>query len=48
MKELVSVRIDSKLLKRLRQIAGKDERTISWLINKAVEKFLEREKTRGR
>lgn len=48
MKELVSVRIDSKLLERLKHMAAKDERTVSWLVNKAVEKFIEREKTRAR
>ena len=49
-KKLVSVRIDAGLLKHLKAMAKHDERTVSWLINKAVAAFVGRKKgnTRGK
>jgi predicted transcriptional regulator len=50
MKKLVSVRLDARLLRRLRELAKRDERTVSWLINKAVAAFVGSTKgnTRGK
>lgn len=41
MKTNVSATIDKKLLKRLDTIAKQTERNRSWLLNKAVECYLE-------
>ena len=40
-KVLVATRIDEKTHRRLTQIASKDDRTVSYLVRKAVEEFIE-------
>ena len=40
MKTIITIRIDSALVERLRTIAAKDDRTVSYLIRKAIELYL--------
>ena len=49
MKEtIVSTRIEPKLLKQLEKIGERDDRTVSYLVRKAVEEFLERQSKQKR
>lgn len=41
--EIQTVRLDKETLTALRKIAEKQDRTVGWLIRKAVEEFVERE-----
>lgn len=43
MKELTAVRFDAKELERLKEIAKRDDLSVSWLVRRAVKEFLERE-----
>jgi predicted transcriptional regulator len=40
--EIQTVRLDKETLTALRKIAEKQDRTVGWLIRKAVEEFIER------
>ena len=42
--EIQTVRLDKETLVALRKIAEKQERTVGWLIRKAVEDFVARDK----
>jgi predicted transcriptional regulator len=42
--KLVALRISTKQAKALKQIAVRDDRSISWLIRKAIEEFLKKKK----
>jgi hypothetical protein len=42
--KLIALRISTGQLKALKKIAVRDDRSISWLIRKAVEEFLKKKK----
>lgn len=39
-----TVRLDEKTLAALKKIGEKQDRTVGWLVRKAVEEYVEREK----
>ena len=41
--KIQTVRLDEQTLAALKRIAAKQERTVGWLIRKAVEEFVKRE-----
>ena len=43
MRKMISVRIDVTTLAKLKRIAAKKERTVSWLLRKAAEEYAARE-----
>jgi predicted transcriptional regulator len=43
---LVAIRMDTKTLKLLKEAAEKDDRSVSWIIRKAIETFLQSERTK--
>ena len=46
MKKLTAVRLKESTLEALREIAEVDEETVSFLIRKAVEEFVQRRKNK--
>jgi predicted transcriptional regulator len=42
--KLVALRISSGQVKALKKIALRDDRSVSWLIRKAIEEFLKKKK----
>ena len=40
-KVLIATRIDEKTHRRLQEIGGKDDRTVAYLVRKAVEEYVE-------
>jgi hypothetical protein len=42
--KLVALRISTGQVKALKKIALRDDRSISWLIRKAIEEFLKKKK----
>ncbi len=47
MKTMISLRLNDDLIEELDLIAKKKERSRSWLVKKATEKFLEEERERN-
>ena len=43
MRKMISVRIDVTTLAKLKRIAAKKERDVSWLLRKAAEEYAARE-----
>ncbi len=43
-----SVRLDAPMLKRLKHIGQVDERSVNWIIKKAIEHYVERWEARGK
>ena len=43
MRKMISVRIDVTTLAKLKRIAAKKERDVSWLLRKAAEEYVARE-----
>ena len=42
-RSLVATRIDSEDYRRLKELAGKQDRSVAWLARKAIEMFLDNE-----
>lgn len=40
MKELINLRIDETDLEKLKEIARKEDRTVSWIIRKAIFDYI--------
>jgi len=43
-KKITSIRFDDETLEKLSEIAMKQDRTISWLVRKAVQEFIKKNK----
>lgn len=43
-----SVRLDSSVLDRLRAIAAAQERTVNWIVNKALTEYVAKRKQQAR
>ena len=46
MNKTVSIYLDTEFYKELSEIAKKDDRSLNWLINKVLKKFVEEQKTK--
>ncbi len=42
MKEVRSVRVETELVNKVKGYAEADERSIGWIMNKAIEEYVER------
>ena len=43
-----SVRLDAPLLKRLKRIGAVEERSVNWIIKKAIQQYVDKWETRGK